>query len=493
MNLDYEPHHKCGIFGVYNYNLINDTINSCINGLKLLQHRGRESAGIAYYKANDTYNCFNMYNMNNMNNIFNRRIITYKKPGTVNHVFANYFEENNVNACIGHVRYSTTKIKGNSSLDAESDLLPMTAHTIFGDFSIAHNGNIPNIDKWKCKFNLKTNNDTEILVQYVLENIVSFGWEKTLRNLLYEIPGVYCLLVLTPEGIYFFKDQYGYHPLCVGYNKEDDNDIYYIASESCSFDKKYYLGEVMPGKINFIGKKSENKLYLGDIKKHRKISFCLFEYIYFMNNKSIGPIQGEEIEKFRYKCGQYLASTEENLFEKSDFIAVDVPKTSTQAAIAFAKRLGIQYENLLCKTKNCGRSFILPTNEERIKFIQNNVYIKDSAKLHNKKIFLLDDSIVRGNTMKQIIKILKDYGVIEIHLRIISPPIVGSCYFGIDIPSTNELIAHKKTVEEVCIELGADTLKYLTVEDMNNIVDMSHFCTACFGGEYNKEVLELNW
>ena len=471
MNLDYEPSHKCGIFGVYNYNIINDTVNTCIDGMKKLQHRGREGAGISYFKDR-------------------HKLITYKNYGNINSIFSNYFEEKYICSCIGDVRYSTTKIKPASDNDT-NDLLPLSASTICGDFSIAHNGNIPNIDRWKCKYKLNTNNDTEFLLQYIQQNVVDLGWNRCLQTLLSEIKGVYCLLVLTNHGIYFLKDSYGYHPLCVGYNKEDD--IYYISSESCSFDKKHYLGEVMPGRINFIGNKSDTKLYVGDIKDNHKTSFCFFEYIYFMNNKSIGPIHNEEIEKFRYKCGHYLASIETNLFEKTDYIVVDVPKTSTQAAIGFSRRLGLLHERLLCKVNNCGRSFILPTNEERIKFIQENIYINDTSKLYNKKIFLLDDSIVRGNTMKQIIKILRECGVCEIHLRILSPAIVGSCCFGIDIPSCSELIAYEKTIEDICSELGADSLKYLKLEDINNIVLTKYFCTACFGGEYNKDILELNW
>lgn len=469
MQLEYDPGHKCGVFGVYNYNTINDTINTCINGMNKLQHRGRESAGISYFKNNE--------------------LITYKNNGSVANVFSSYFEENHTSTCIGHVRYSTTKIKNDMDKNDLSDLLPMSADTIFGSFSIAHNGNIPNMDKWRCKYMLKTNNDTEILVQYIQQNLVGLGWDRCLQNLLSDIKGVYCLLVLTSHGIYFFKDSYGYHPLCLGFNEADD--IYYISSESCAFDKKYYLGEVMPGKINFIGKKCENRLYLGDIKKHYKTSFCLFEYIYFMNNMSIGPICHEEIENFRYKCGQYMASLETETFEKHDYIVVDVPKTSTRSAEAFSKRLGLVHEKLLCKVGNCGRSFILPTNEERIKFIQENIYINDTSKLYNKKIFLLDDSIVRGNTMKQIIKILRECNVSEIHLRILSPPIVGSCHFGIDIPSCSELIAYEKTIEEICTELGADSLKYLKLEDINNIVLTKYYCTACFGGEYNKDILDL--
>lgn len=482
MNLQYEPAHKCGVFGIYNYNIENDSINACIDGISKLQHRGRESAGISYFK--------------------NNKIITYKKNGNVNKVFSNYYSESQANACIGHVRYSTTEVKNiginNLENDDTSDLLPMSAVTNIGEFSISHNGNIPNMDKWRNKYLLKTNNDTEILLRYIEENVIIYGWVKCLEKLLRDIKGVYCLLILTQDGIYFLKDSYGYHPLCVGYNYDDD--LYYISSESCAFDKKYFSGEVIPGKINFIRKKKNNKLcnqlHLGSVKDTYNSTFCLFEYIYFMNNKSIGPINNLKIEEYRYNCGVLLASIEENIENirrNDDFIVVDIPKTATSSAVGFAKKLNLKHEQLLSKIENIGRSFILPTNEERIKFIKENIYINDSSKLYNKKIFLLDDSIVRGNTMKQIIIILRECNVKEIHLRIISPPIVGNCYFGIDIPSHSELIAYNKSINDICKELNADSLKYLDLEYINNIIPSDKCCTACLGGDYNKEVLEFTW
>lgn len=445
---------KCGIIAIINYNQ-NNIIDLVVNGLYKLQHRGRESAGFSY---------------------ITNSLSTFKNLGLVSEVFQDISIQSHI--AIGHVRYSTCK-----KTTLENKLLetqPIQSNCRFGDFAIAHNGNIPNLDNYKSIFdiNYDTQSDTIILTKIIQKlSYQCETLEEVLKTILHTIQGVYCLVIIINNQIYAIKDSYGVKPLSLAIL----NDTYILASETVAFPPNAtIIREIDAGEIITITNKVETIYQY----QQPKSVFCSFEYIYFMRNDSIHYDQ--TVYQLRYKCGYHMGINETNLDENA--LVIGIPHTATPSAHGFASATQLEYKDYIQKKDN-GRTFILPTNEERINACNSKFNYDNNLK--DKNIYLIDDSIVRGNTMASIIRKLREIGVKKIHLRITSPPVISECYYGIDIPTKNELIAHRQyqDIANIITELDADSLIYLDIDVMKKIFG-NNVCTSCFTNDYDKNLLK---
>lgn len=451
---------ECGIFSIIKktqqeYNIL----PKVIEGLHKLQHRGQESCGIAYKKDNE--------------------FIIYKDLGLVKNVFQNFNEMCQPTICIGHVRYSTSGKKNISDSLKIKECHPIKGNHNLNEFVIAHNGTLPNFNELKIKYNSSATSDTLFLVE-LIEQINKTDWNDICIELMNIIKGVYCLIILVNDTIYLLRDRYGYRPLCIG---ETDNEII-ISSESYVFDYKYFKKDVQPGEIIKIEKGYINTIYNLDNSIKQK---CVFEYIYFLNKNTI--MDNIDVTKSRQMFGKLLAQRDINKFNKNDYIVVGCPESGIISGQSYAYFLDLPYKQVITKNQNVKRSFILPSNEQRIDLCKRKFNIDKS--IQNKNIILIDDSIVRGNTLKILIELLRNMKCKEVHIRISSPPIISPCYFGIDIPTYSELITHNKSIEDIRIHINANTLIYLTTEDLEiSLGNTNQYCMSCFTNKYNKDIFD---
>ena len=461
--------HKCGIFGLYSLSTNDSIILETILGLEKLQHRGREAAGISY--------------INNLN-----ELTIYKNLGLVKDIFK---KDSSFNAniktisCIGHVRYSTTKKKiYTNKRDEYNTIQPLWNICDLGEFSLVHNGNIPNISNMVkiLNINLKTDSDSEIFIQ-LIKNTKYKTFEERLINIVDKVPGVFSLIIQTKTAIYGIKDRFGIRPLCLA----KKNGKFCLSSESSYLADCNYIRELNCGEIIKIDKNDDKTIY---IKDNVKPDFCLFEIIYFMKHTSI--INNNTIETYRYIFGQKLGEKEDIIeYGREDIFVADVPNTAIPSAKGYANSLNIKYMSVFEKRAGTGRTFILPNNTQR--YTTNRIGLKIRANVdlsQCKSIILVDDSLVRGNTIRNIISKLKNYGVENIHLRIPSPPIKNACYYGIDIPTREELIAYNRSVDEIADILGITSVRYLEYKTMSSMFD-NKVCGCCFTGEYDKELIDF--
>ena len=448
--------HFCGIYAANYY-------DNYFENLQKLQHRGLDGSGISY--------------------ICNNNIIVYKKIGTVKEIYDNYEIPKNKenNFIIGHTRYST--IRKNISADKMNELHPFKDECHLGYFSIAHNGNIANIEKLKAKYNISNDNSSDTLILVDIIKIFSENsenWDEIFIKFMNEITGTYCLVILTQNNIYCMRDRYGLRPLCLGIL----NEKICVASETCAIDN--YSRDINAGEIIKINENSVKTIYqfAYNIPK-----FCSFEYIYFLRKESI--IDGKIVNNIRYNCGKILGNNEEIQAD----ITLCLPSTAISGAKGFAFSTNTKFKNYIEKNKLATRTFILPSDEERKKMC-NDKFILNIEKLRGKNIYLVDDSIVRGNTMEAIIKKLQ--GIVkEIHIRILSPPIISECYHGIDMANKNELIAYDninkkpENIDNICKKIGATSLKFMTIDMLQNALGKKNkICTSCFDGIYCNELLD---
>ena len=425
----------CGVFATTS-NDIKDTIY----GLENLQHRGQESCGISFVR--------------------NNKIITYRKSGFVKNSFNSI---NNIKSklFIGHVRYSTSGHKDDVSL-----IQPLRIFDNNNIITFAYNGNIP----------LNNNNfiSDSMFVQHFLQKHINNNIVDTLSYFLQTITGVYSMVVLTTNTIYALRDSTGNRPLHIGIK----NGVYCIASETCAFGDFKHLRPVYPGELISIN----NNILKTEFKVIPNVNFCTIELIYFMKPNSY--YNTHNVEFIRKYFGEKLADQEEY---NINGIVVGSPSSGIIAGKAYADKLKIKYEQLITKNPNYNkRSFIMNNNDDRLKICREK-FIFDKDKINNKKIIIVDDSIVRGITMKYIIQLLKEYNAKEIHVRVASPPLKYTCNYGVDIPTKNELIAHNKSIDEIKNILGANTLKYLNISYLKT----KDKCTACFNGEYNIKTTDI--
>ena len=452
-------HEECGVFGAYS--LKHEDVSTLIYyGLFALQHRGQESCGIA---VTDTYGAQN--------------VEVYKNMGLVNDVFNKDNLANlNGNLGVGHVRYSTS---GNSNV---ANAQPLVINYWKGTLAIAHNGNIVNQKALKDELSqtgaiFQTTSDSEIIPYLIARaRLESKSVEEAVAKAMPKIVGAYSLAIASPQKLIAARDPNGFHPLCIG-QKED---TYFVSSESCALDAvgAKFIRDVEPGEVVVINEDGIKSVYKCEAKK----SICIFEYIYFARPDSV--IDGISVYEARLNAGRMLHKR----YPVDADVVVGVPDSGTPAAYGYAQESKIPFSISFIKNNYVGRTFIKPTQDQRSTGVSIKLNIlKDEVK--GKKIVLVDDSIVRGTTMKNIVKDLKELGAKEVHVRISSPPFLHPCFYGTDVPTNKELIAYKYTQDEIRDYIGCDTLGYLKVEDLKELVGgRCDYCNACFTGNYPTEV-----
>ena len=436
----------CGIVGIYN---IPEASKITALGIHGLQHRGQEGAGIISYDKE--FHSQNAYGL--VDHIFSKDKIIENLPG---------------NMAIGHVRYSTSGGTGAATIFYNLD---------FGGFALAHNGDFTDAEYWREKLSkegaiFQTNTDTEI-IPHLLARTKGTSPVNRLLKVLNKVNGAFCIVALLDNKLVIARDSNGFRPLVIGRYKEG----YVVASESCSLDLigATDIKDVEPGEVIVFNEWSRTKeTYHLDkkVKKH----FCIFEYIYFSRPDSV--IDNQLVYDVRKRIGEELAR---ETFIDSDMV-VPVPDSGMVAALGYANQSKIPFELGLTRNHYIGRTFIEPTQQIR----NLGVKLKHSAMrlFKDKVITIIDDSIVRGTTAKKIINLIRTAGAKEIHMRISSPSITGPCWYGIDTPNRKELIAGTSSVKEIKEFIGADSLKYLSVEGLHRAVKGNGFCNACFTGDY---------
>lgn len=476
-----KPKCNCGVFGIYGSK---DSSLAAYYGLHALQHRGQEAAGIVSSSINEKGK-----------KIFN----IHKNFGLVSEVFTQKDIFNDLlkgSSAIGHNRYSTT-----GASDSEKNIQPFVVNYRLGNLAIAHNGNLTNAKELRTKLVndgaiFQTTSDTEVILHLIARSRLDDQIEQ-IKEALSQVKGAYSIVLLTDDKLIAARDPNGFRPLCLG----KLHDAFIVTSETCALDinSAEYIRDIEPGEVVIIDndtvKSNEVKsCFLFNSKN--LVKHCIFEFIYFSRPDS--RIFGSNVDKLRRKLGKVLAQKHPVVDKDGDkVIVISVPDSSNTAAIGFQTQLvkqGIpsRFEIGLIRSHYIGRTFILPGQQRRevgvrIKF--NTV----KGVLENKTIVIVDDSIVRGTTSKQLIKLLRDANPKEIHMRISSPPIISPCYYGMDFPSPEELIANKfqRNIEEIKKYLEVDSLEYLTIDEMlEAMVDHKpeNFCTACFSGNYPIEV-----
>ena len=454
-------HEECGIFGVYsskNYEIASDVYY----GLFALQHRGQESCGIV---VNDD-GLFNFYkDIGLVNDVFNQDILTKLGEGSI---------------AIGHVRYGTT-----GSTDREN-AQPLVVNHVKGRMALAHNGNITNSLELRTELELNgsifhTTSDTEVISYLITKERLSKGSiEEAVSSAVNKIKGAYSFVLMSPSKLIEVRDRHGFRPIC--FCKTDDG-TYVVASESCALDavNAKFIRDLEPGEIIVFSKDGVKSITEHCNKVAR--SSCVFEYIYFSRPDSV--IDGCTVSTARIRAGEFLARTHP---VEAD-VVIGCPDSGIDSAIGYSRESGIPFMTGFIKNKYIGRTFISPTQKMR----ENQVRIKlNPVKevVNGKRVVLVDDSIVRGTTSRRVVKLLLDAGAKEVHLRISSPPFLNPCFYGTDIDSKENLIACKYSVEEIAKFIGANTLGYLTLEQVKMLTGKycDGFCTACFDGNYPTEV-----
>ena len=449
-------HEECGVFGIYSFSG-REIASDIYCGLVALQHRGQESAGIA---VSDTEG-----EMGNLK--------IKKGMGLVNDVFCEADMQNlKGNIGVGHVRYSTTG--GSRPENAQ----PIAMNYIKGSLALVHNGNIVNAAELKEEQMFRglahyTTSDTEVLAYEIIGERVKKGTiEDAIKSAAAKLKGGYAVVVMSPRKLVGIRDIYGIKPLILGKKDED----YILASESAAIISVggEIIRDIEPGEIISITQKG---VFSDRSLCQEKRAHCIFEYIYFARNDSV--MDGIEIHDARVNAGRALARKRK---VEAD-IVVGVPDSGLAAAEGYAMESGIPFALAFHKNSYIGRSFIKPTDKER----RNAVHMKLSV-LNNvvkdKSIVIIDDSIVRGTTMKQLIEMLRSAGAKAVHVRISSPPFLYPCYYGTDVPTSKQLIASHHSTEEVRRNIGADSLEYLSIEDFSSMVGDLPLCTACFSNDY---------
>lgn len=444
---------ECGVFGIF---APGRSVSELIYlGLFSLQHRGQEGCGIAVSEG--------------------KAINHYKNLGMVTDVFnQSTLDSLNGYLGIGHVRYSTS---GQSK--TQQNTQPIVARFQHGQIALAHNGSLTNAAELRNHLMERGSLfHTTIDSEQIVGLIASHGqddMEQAMLKAMIDLKGSYSLVIMTENKLYAVRDPYGNRPLCLGKIGEDG---YVVASESCALDAigATFLRDVEPGEILTI---DENGLHSTKLFNHEKNALCIFEFIYIARPDS--NIDGINVNKARRLMGRELAK--EAPLDVDTVIAV--PDSGTTAAIGYAEESGIPYTQGILKNRYTGRSFIMPTQEMREQMVKLKLNpIRDA--LEGKRIAVVDDSIVRGTTSRKLVKLLREYGAKEVHMLISAPPVKCPCFYGVDTGNPDELIASKKSVDEICEYIGADSLHYLSMEGILRAVEWSGcgFCTACLNGEY---------
>ena len=450
-------HEECGVFGVFAKEKTNVAATTYY-GLFALQHRGQESCGIV---VND-------------DGVFN----SYKDTGLVNDVFTPERLDGlgQGNMAVGHVRYGTTG--ANARLNAQ----PILVNHYKGRMALAHNGNLVNTYELRHELEKQgsifhTTSDTEVISYLVTkERLEAPSIEEALNRAMNRINGAYSLVIMSPAKLIAARDENGFRPLCYGITNEG---TYIVASESCALDSvgAKFVRDLLPGEIVVFDESG-----VRSIKDHcgkRPHSMCVFEYIYFARPDSV--IEGASVHEARLRAGAFLALEHP---VQAD-IVIGVPDSGIDATIGYSHQSGIPYGIGFIKNKYIGRTFIQPGQKQR----QDAVRIKlnaISATVKGKRVVMVDDSIVRGTTCARIVRLLREAGATEVHVRLSAPPFTDPCFFGTDVDSKENLIAAHYSVEEIGKIIGADSIGFLSLEACDKLAADSHcgFCKGCFCGKY---------
>ncbi len=460
---DDKLHEECGVFGIFGHP---ESAAMTALGLHALQHRGQEAAGIVSFDGKDFY--------------------VHKAMGLVDATFskAKVIDRLKGHAAIGHNRYSTT---GEASL---RNVQPIYADLALGGFAVAHNGNLTNAAAIREELVQKgslfqSTSDTEVIVHLMAVSVKDNAVDKMIEAV-NVIKGAYSLVAVTEDMLIGVRDPFGIRPLVMG----KLGGAYIMASESCALDiiGADYVRDVAPGEMVIIDGKGMRSVY--PFKETHK-RFCIFEYVYFARPDSV--MEGRSVYEMRKNIGAVLAK--ESPVANAD-VVVPVPDSGVPSAIGYSQASGVPFELGIIRNHYVGRTFIEPTAQIRnlgvkLKHNANAAYLKD------KVVVLVDDSIVRGTTSRKIVEMVRAAGAKEVHMRISSPPTAHSCFYGIDTPSTEELMAHTHTVQQIADHIGVDSLAYISVDGLYQAVGETgrdnakpQYCDACFTGEYPVELVD---
>ncbi len=446
-------HEECGVFGIY------DSAGNCAwstyYGLYALQHRGQEQCGIA--AVNDL------------------ELTCYRDSGLVGDVFSkSILNDLGGTMAIGHVRYSTT---GSSRRE---NAQPLTLKYVKGSLAVAHNGNLTNTDQLKLEYEYKgaifhTTTDSEVIAYIIAQERLRCGSvEEAVGRTMHHLAGAYSLVVMSSRKLIAARDPLGFRPLCMGRR----GDAIVFASESCALDSvgATFVRDIEPGEVVCVedGRITSLKDNCGG-KSH----LCIFEYIYFSRPDSI--IDSQSVHDSRMLAGAYLAEE----YPINADVVVGVPDSGLVAAKGYALASGIPFNDGFIKNRYVARSFIKPTQADRAMAVKLKLNPLRST-VEGKRVVMIDDSVVRGTTSGQIIRLLRDAGAKEVHMLSSAPKFISPCYFGTDIPSKNELFATSHTTEEMRRIIGADSLGFLSIKNLHKIAPDSRcgFCDACFTESY---------
>ena len=461
-NGDSGLHEECGVFGMYDFDG-GDVASTIYYGLFALQHRGQESCGIAVSETNGPKG----------------KVTSYKGMGLVNEVFTqDNLEPMHGDIGVGHVRYST------AGASTRENAQPLVLNYVKGTLALAHNGNLINAMELRKDLEytgaiFQTTIDSEVIAYHIArERLNSNSVEEAVGRACQKIKGAFALVVMSPRKLVGARDPYGFKPLCIG--KRDN--AYILASETCALDTigAEYVRDVLPGEIVTItpegGIQSDLSLALPKEKEAR----CIFEYIYFARPDS--HIDGISVYASRIKAGRFLAMDSP---VDADLV-VGVPESGNAAALGYSLQSGIPYGTAFVKNSYVGRTFIKPKQSSRESSVRVKLNVLKEA-VDGKRIIMIDDSIVRGTTSDRIVKMLRDAGAKEVHVRISSPPFLWPCYFGTDVPAREQLIAYNRSIEDIRKIIGADSLGYLEINRLREMVDGLNICEGCFTGNYPLE------
>ena len=455
-------HEECGVFGMYDFDG-GDVASTIYYGLFALQHRGQESCGIAVSDTSGPKG----------------RVQSYKDMGLVNEVFTpEILGKLNGDIGVGHVRYST------AGASTRENAQPLVLNYVKGTLALAHNGNLINANELRHDLEytgaiFQTTIDTEVIAYHIArERLNSKTAEEAVRRAVAKLKGAFSLVVASPRKLIGARDPFGFKPLCIG--KRDN--AYILTSETCALETigAEFIRDVRPGEVVTIspegGIQSDMSLALAPEKEAR----CIFEYIYFARPDS--HIDGVSVYGSRIKAGRFLAMDSP---VDADLV-VGVPESGNAAALGYSLQSGIPYGTAFVKNSYVGRTFIKPKQSSRESSVRVKLNVLKEA-VAGKRIIMIDDSIVRGTTSDRIVKMLRDAGATEVHVRISSPPFLWPCYFGTDIPEREQLIAYNRTIDEIREIIGADSLGYLDVERLEELSEGLSICKGCFNGIYPLE------
>lgn len=450
---------ECGVFGIYDFEG-NDVASTIYYGLFALQHRGQESCGIAVSDTDGPKG----------------KVSVHKGMGLCNEVFTpEVLEQLHGNIGVGHVRYSTA---GSSTRE---NAQPLVLNYVKGTLGLAHNGNLVNAPKLRHELEytgaiFQTTIDSEVIAYHIARARVQVPTvEEAVAAAMKKLEGAYSLVIMSPRKLIGARDPFGFKPLCIG--KRDK--AYILASETCALETigAEFVRDVEPGEIVTITKDgiaSNREMCLKDPLKEAR---CIFEYIYFARPDSV--FDGVSVYHARIQAGRFLAMDSP---VEADLV-VGVPESGNAAALGYAMESGISYETAFVKNSYVGRTFIKPKQSSRESAVRIKLNVLKEA-VDGKRVIMIDDSIVRGTTSALIVGMLRDAGAREVHVRISAPPFLHPCYFGTDIPTEDQLIAHGRTVEEIRQIIGADSLSFLGQDRLAAMAGGRPICAACFDGKY---------